>query len=103
MKNLISILLIVLCSASCSLIQTRKMTIEQGNLITQDEVKQLRTGMSSAQVKAILGAPIMVNVFSHSQVVYVYTQQVAHQPRREIQLICHFNGGRLQHFEQKES
>jgi len=46
--------------------------IQQGNVITQDMVNQLRTGMSKRQVQFILGAPLLVDPFHAQRWDYVY-------------------------------
>jgi outer membrane protein assembly factor BamE len=46
--------------------------IQQGNVITQDMVNQLRPGMSKRQVQFILGAPLLVDPFHAQRWDYVY-------------------------------
>lgn len=46
--------------------------IQQGNVITQDMVNQLRPGMSKRQVQFILGAPLLVDPFHSQRWDYVY-------------------------------
>jgi outer membrane protein assembly factor BamE len=49
-----------------------RIDIQQGNVITQDMVNQLRPGMSRRQVEFILGAPLLVDPFHADRWDYVY-------------------------------
>lgn len=49
-----------------------RIDIQQGNVITQDMVNQLRVGMSKRQVQFILGAPLLVDPFHAQRWDYVY-------------------------------
>ena len=53
---------LILCAtlaAAC----VHKIDVEQGNYVTQDLVDQLKPGMTRAQVKGILGTPLLADVF----------------------------------------
>lgn len=49
-----------------------RIDIQQGNVITQDMVDQLRPGMSKRQVQFILGAPLLVDPFHAQRWDYIY-------------------------------
>lgn len=49
-----------------------RIDIQQGNVITQDMVDQLRMGMSKRQVQFILGAPLLTDPFHAQRWDYVY-------------------------------
>lgn len=53
--------LIVLAALAAGCVH--KIDIEQGNYVTQDAVARLKPGMSKAQVKALLGTPLLSDVF----------------------------------------
>ena len=40
-----------------------RIDIQQGNVLTQDKVNQIRTGMSQRQVQFVLGAPMLTDPF----------------------------------------
>ena len=52
-----------------------KPEIQQGNLITAEQVAQLRPGMSRAQVQGVLGAPLLADIFHANRWDYVYQVQ----------------------------
>lgn len=95
MKKLLSLFLITFCLSSCAFLSPHKRDIEQGNIYTDQQVLALRHGMSEGEVKRIMGEPIMKNIFTASQVVYVYTIQPGGQDRKEKQVVCTFRHGRL--------
>lgn len=72
-----------------------KVTVEQGNIITQDMVNQLHPGMTSDQVQFIMGHPVLVETFENNRSDYVYTfqQNGSDITRKRITLL--FNGGLL--------
>lgn len=94
MKKLILLLLISLTVSSCAL-RTRKMDIEQGNIITENKVSQLSIGMSQNQVKAIMGNPVLVQPFSNNQIDYIYTFQAGYSDMLQKRVTCIFYKGRL--------
>ncbi|WIX33045.1 outer membrane protein assembly factor BamE [Salinicola sp. JS01] len=75
MQNLIRTAVLVLAAsliAGCSYFGVYKRDLVQGNLITQDMVSQLHTGMSRAQVVQVMGTPLMEAPFSSDQWDYVF-------------------------------
>ncbi len=49
-----------------------RIDIQQGNVITQEMVDQLRVGMTKRQVRFVLGAPMVVDPFHAERWDYVY-------------------------------
>ena len=49
-----------------------KIDIQQGNYVTQDMVAKLKPGMTRAQVRFILGTPLVVDPFRSDRWDYVY-------------------------------
>lgn len=94
MKQLLFLLLIS-CLASCAFFTPHKRDIEQGNLFTEQQVHSLRTGMTIHEVKHIMGEPMMQNIFTGNEIVYVYTMQPGGKERTEKQVVCTFKSGRL--------
>jgi outer membrane protein assembly factor BamE len=52
-----------------------KIDIQQGNVLTQDMVAQLRPGLSKDQVRFILGTPVLMDMFHTNRWDYVYRLQ----------------------------
>lgn len=64
---------LVLCAAlsGCGLIY--KTDVQQGNILDQDMVDQLRPGMSKRQVELILGTPAIADPFHQDRWDYIST------------------------------
>ncbi len=65
--------------------------IQQGNVVTKAMADKLRIGMSTDQVRAILGDPVITNTFRLNRWDYVYTMKKPYHPRDEKVLTVYFN------------
>lgn len=45
---------------------------EQGNILSSSKIAKIKQGMMPDQVTAILGAPVLQNVYYNNQLIYVY-------------------------------
>jgi len=72
-----------------------KVEVVQGNVVTQEQVSQVRVGMSRAQVRDILGSPLLADIFHADRWDYVFTirRQGTASQRRNI--VAMFEGDRL--------
>ena len=66
-----------------------KIDIQQGNVITQEMVAQLRKGMDKKKVQFIMGTPIILDTFNASRWDYIYTSQYGggEVERRHVTLV----------------
>lgn len=53
--------------------ETHRVSVQQGNIITQDMVDQLRPGMTRSQVRFILGTPLIADTFTPDRWDYFYS------------------------------
>ena len=77
------LLFALLTLAGCSFFTPYRVPAEQGNVITQELLSQVSTGMTAAQVKFILGTPLLTTPNSQDHWLYYYqdgetTQQSIH-------------------------
>ena len=70
-------------------------TIQQGNVVTQEQVNQLKPGMSRRQVRFILGSPTLKDAFHRDRWDYPYTQGVGSTPSEYRYLSLFFENDRL--------
>ena len=63
------------CSSVPRIVNEYKIDIQQGNVLTQEMVSQLRPGLSKDQVRFILGTPILTDMFHANRWDYVYRLQ----------------------------
>ncbi|HCL77559.1 MAG TPA: outer membrane protein assembly factor BamE, partial [Pseudomonas sp.] len=61
--------------AGCSFPGVYKVDIQQGNVVTQDMIDQLRPGMTRSQVRFIMGSPLITDTFHASRWDYLYSIQ----------------------------
>jgi outer membrane protein assembly factor BamE len=52
-----------------------KPDIQQGNVVTQNDVNKLQPGMSTEQVRFIMGTPLVQDTFNQNRWDYVYTMK----------------------------
>lgn len=50
-----------------------KIDVQQGNYLTQDAVDKLRNGMSKAEVRQVLGTPLLVDAFHNNRWEYFFS------------------------------
>ena len=72
-----------------------KITIEQGNIITQDIIDQLEPGMSRRQVRFILGTPLVEDTFDQDRWDYPYEIKLGDEIIRRAMVTVYFDGDRL--------
>ena|SRR3990167_10637604 len=96
MKKIISIILIQLLLAGCSFPYVHKLDVEQGNIFNSAEVDKLHRGMTEAEVKNILGTPVLTNIFTPNRMVYVYTSKPGRGELTKERITLIFQQGRLQ-------
>lgn len=53
-----------------------KLSVQQGNVITQEMVDRLEPGMSRNQVEFVMGRPVLGDPFNNDEWVYLYTLEV---------------------------
>lgn len=90
-----TILLACLILSGCSFFHVHKQDIVQGNVITPSMVNRLDKGMSEAEVRDVMGTPLVTNVFAPGRIEYVYTIQPGGQSMQETKVTCLFVHGRL--------
>ena len=67
--------LIAACSYKPSFINEYKIDIQQGNVLTQEMVAQLKPGQTREQVRFLLGSPMVTDIFHQQRWDYVYRYQ----------------------------
>ncbi len=75
-----------------------KINIEQGNVITQEMVDQLKPGMSMEQVEYVMGSPLIKDSFNGDRWDYIYNIQRGDQPRTQHKITIFFEHESLKYF-----
>ena len=85
-----------------SLVTPYKIDIQQGNVVTREQAQALQPGMSRAQVRDILGSPLLTSVFHADRWDYVFTFKRQGQASQQRKLAVFFKGEVLERFEGDE-
>lgn len=85
---------------ACSTILTNlpgvyTLDIEQGNIIDQSMVNQLRPNMTKRQVLYIMGSPMLTDAFHEKRWDYLYSEQPGGEDRVQKRVSLFFNGDNL--------
>ncbi len=103
MRNIITLVLIVtsLFLSACSWVpdlsyvglpRVHKVDIPQGNIVEQDQINQLRPGMTKAQVKFLMGTPMLDDSFHADRWDYLYRFTPGYGDIITKQATLYFNG-----------
>jgi outer membrane protein assembly factor BamE len=75
-----------------------RITVQQGNVITQEMVDQLKPGMTRSQVAYIMGEPILRNTFNENRWDYIYTVVLPGYFEQDVRLSLFFENEVLAYF-----
>ncbi|HEY1028583.1 MAG TPA: outer membrane protein assembly factor BamE [Pseudomonas sp.] len=78
--------------AGCSFPGVYKIDIQQGNVVTQDMIDQLRPGMTRRQVRFIMGNPLITDTFHANRWDYLYSMQPGGTQRLQERVSLVFDG-----------
>ncbi|MFJ2462265.1 outer membrane protein assembly factor BamE [Pseudomonas neuropathica] len=84
-------LVVLLALDGCSFPGVYKIDIQQGNVVTQDMIDQLRPGMTRPQVRFIMGNPLLVDTFHADRWDYLYSLQPGGGERQQERISVIFN------------
>lgn len=85
-----------LCVA-CSLPRVYKLSVQQGNVITQEMIDGLKPGMTREQVAYVMGEPVIRNPFDDTRWDYVYTLRVPGFVNETVKMSLFFTDEVLTH------
>jgi outer membrane protein assembly factor BamE len=95
-KFIISFFLPLVLSA-CNIIY--RPDIQQGNLLAQSTIAQLKPGMTEEQVRYLLGSCVLQPAFQLNKRDYVYFYQPGHAESTQRHVTLIFSDGRLRSIE----
>lgn len=101
-QRLLALLPLVL-AAGCSSLQSAdnkllglitpyRIDIVQGNVVTQELAAQVKPGMTRAQVRDILGSPMLTDIFHADRWDYVFTIKRQGTEPQQRTVVAHFEG-----------
>ena len=96
--TVVSALLVAACQGLPTLpsvIAPYRIDIQQGNLVTQDMVARLQTGMTRAQVRYVLGTPLVTDVFHPDRWDYIYRYEKGGKLIEQRRIVAVFSSDKL--------
>jgi outer membrane protein assembly factor BamE len=76
-----------------------KIDIQQGNFVSQEVASKLKEGMTKEQVRFLLGAPLLTDMFHVERWDYLFRMQKGSGEITNNRLTIFFNNDRVQRFE----
>jgi outer membrane protein assembly factor BamE len=76
-----------------------KVDVIQGNFVSKEQVESLKVGMTRAQVKDILGTPLLTSLFHADRWDYVFTLKRQGVEPKSFKYAVFFKGDQLERFE----
>ena len=87
------------CSTGLSGLSPYQIDIQQGNVVTREQAEVLKPGMARAQVRDLLGSPLLTSLFHANRWDYVFTFQRQGQPLQERKLTVFFKDDKVERVE----
>ena len=82
------------CSSSWHVVH--KIDVQQGNVITQEQINQLEPGMSRRQIQFIMGSPMVADLFHQDRWDYIYLFQPGYGESSEQHVTLFFSDDSLE-------
>ena len=90
--------LLILQGCKIGLPRVHKITVQQGNVITQEMIDRLKPGMSRSQVLFVMGEPVLRNTFNNDRWDYLYTIELPGVLDKQSRLTLFFDNDQLAYF-----
>ena len=84
---------------SASSLTPYKIDIQQGNFVDQEMLAKLHPGMTRAQVKFVMGTPLVADVFHANRWDYIYMYRKDGKLAEERRAVLYFDGDKLDRIE----
>ena len=72
-----------------------QIDVQQGNIITQEMIDQLRPNMNKRQVRFVMGTPLLIDVFHPQRWDYLYSNQPGEEERVQTRISLFFEDDTL--------
>lgn len=92
MKKVILIIIFYLFITGCSVITTYTPVVQQGKVIPDEIMQEIKPGMSKKQIEYLLGSPDLIDIFEQNKWIYIYSYQPSYSSiRSQKKLIMTFS------------
>ena len=79
-----------------------RIDIQQGNVVTQEQIDRVKPGMYRLQVRDALGTPLLTDAFHADRWDYVFTLRQGSKPLQRRNVVLIFDGDALKSIEAPE-
>jgi outer membrane protein assembly factor BamE len=95
LNSLVLVVSVSWLTACASLPRPYRVEVVQGNVLTQEQVAQIKVGQTRDQVREILGSPLLVDPFHANRWDYVFTIKRQGTASQQHRVIAVFEGDAL--------
>jgi outer membrane protein assembly factor BamE len=88
--KIFTVLLSFLFISACSIPKVYKLTVQQGNIVTQDMIDELKVGMTKRQVAYVMGTPLIRSPYQQERWDYLYTLERRDKVVKDYQVTLFF-------------
>ncbi len=92
MTRILICVCLLAAGAGCSLLAPHRLTVNQGNILEQEQLERLSVGMTRDQVQFLLGTPLVSDPFHQERWDYIYSIQNGFSPRVQRRVTLGFAG-----------
>lgn len=97
MQRILISLIIPLLLAACA----HKIDIQQGNVITEEQLSLLKPGMERNQIRQLIGSPMLTDPFHADRWDYYYSMKAGREPVVRYRATLFFSNDRLLRIERE--
>ena len=97
--RILTILLSFIFISACSIPKVYKLTVQQGNIVTQDMIDELKVGMTQRQVAYVMGTPLIRSPYQQDRWDYLYTLERRDKVVKKYQITVFFSDELYTHYE----
>ena len=88
----------LLTACTFGLPRVHRITVQQGNVITQEMIDKLKPGMTRRQVAFVMGEPVLRNSFDPDRWDYVYSVLIPNIGTQQMKMSLFFENDVLAYF-----
>lgn len=93
--TMVAVLGSALFLSACSWMRPYQIEVQQGRLITREQMQQIKPEMSQDAVSYLLGTPDFIDPYHPDTWFYIYTNQKDYLPRAQNRLVLYFKDRKL--------
>ena len=79
-----------------------RIDVQQGNVVTQEQLARIKPGMNRLQVRDALGTPLLTDAFHPDRWDYIFTLRQSGRPLQRRNVVLVFDGDVLRNIEAPE-